>query len=80
MLRPEIARYASLPGGHQEGWPDALYNVMTDIYGVIDGSPASPTFCTFAGATRTACVIDAMLKSAAEGGVWQAVAETGVQV
>ena len=33
--RPARARYAHLPGGHQEGWADAFCNVMRDVYGVI---------------------------------------------
>ena len=29
------ARYAHLPGGHQEAWADAFCNLMRDIYGFI---------------------------------------------
>ena len=31
---PRCARYAHLPGGHQEAWADAFCNLMRDIYGV----------------------------------------------
>ena len=74
LLGEEAATYARLPGGHQEGWADAFHNVIADIYRCIrDGSTAHrrPTVCTFADATRTACIIDAMLRSAADGGVWR---------
>ena len=33
LLSPGAARYARLPGGHQEGWADAFRNVFDDIYG-----------------------------------------------
>jgi uncharacterized protein with LGFP repeats len=68
-----------LPAGHQEGWADAFANVIGDIYTVIrsGGAVSRPaTLCTFADATRTACVLEAMLKSAAAGGVWTDVVES----
>jgi len=65
--------YAHLPAGHQEGWADAFANVIRDIYDAIRSGSAVPrpsTLCTFADATRTAFVLEAMLASAAAGGVW----------
>ena len=35
LASPEAQRYMRLPGGHQEGWADAFFNVMRDIYAVI---------------------------------------------
>jgi len=71
--------YAHLPAGHQEGWADAFANVIRDIYTVIRSGSREPrpaTLCTFADATRTAYVLEAMLNSAAAGGVWTDVIES----
>ena len=37
LIDDGIRRYARLPGGHQEGWADAFFNVMHDIYSAISG-------------------------------------------
>lgn len=78
-LLHEAARpYAHLPGGHQEAWADAFCNVMRDIYGFIaSGRRADeakpPAFATFDDGYRAACVVDAILKSHADGAVWTSV-------
>ena len=74
LLVPGAARYAHLPGGHQEAWADAFCNVMRDIYGFIaDGKPPSaahpPAFATFEDGYRANCVVEAILKSA-KAGAW----------
>ncbi len=78
LVLPGAAKYAHLPGGHQEGWSDAFRNVIRDGYEWIRGGvvPAEkpPTVCTFEDARRVLCVIEAMLKSHASGGVWTDVA------
>src|SRR5580765_2560042 len=35
LVDPTLRSYVHLPGGHQEGWPDANFNVMQSIYGFI---------------------------------------------
>jgi len=75
LLGPEAARYAHLPGGHQEGWADAFCNVMRDVYGFIaDGRSMAgerpPSFATFEDGYHSACVVDAVLESHRRGGVW----------
>jgi predicted dehydrogenase len=75
LLGPEAARYAHLPGGHQEGWADAFCNVMRDVYGFIaDGRSMAgerpPAFATFEDGYHSACVVDAVLESHRRGGVW----------
>ena len=71
LLSPQAAAYAHLPGGHQESWADAFRNVIADIYThILDRTVRPATLCTFADATRTANIIDAMLRSANAGGVW----------
>ncbi|MBT2744922.1 MULTISPECIES: Gfo/Idh/MocA family oxidoreductase [unclassified Lysobacter] len=79
LLLPEARPYARLPGGHQESWSDAFCNLMRDIYASIAGWPDTgaalpPTVATFHDALRVQCTIDAMLDSAARGGVWTSVA------
>jgi predicted dehydrogenase len=78
LLSGGARAYAHLPGGHQEGWADAFCNVMRDIYGFIaDGrqatDPKPPAFATFEDGYRSACVVDAALKSHQAGGVWTTV-------
>jgi predicted dehydrogenase len=72
----EAARhYTHLPGGHQEGWADAFFNVMRDVYGVIAaGTPPPdrrpPAFATFEDGYDSACVVEAVLESHRRGAVW----------
>jgi predicted dehydrogenase len=78
LLHEGARRYAHLPGGHQEAWADAFCNVMRDIYGFIASGRSvdevkPPAFATFDDGYRAACVVDAILKSHAEGGVWTTV-------
>lgn len=76
LLHPSIRQYAHLPAGHQEGWPDAFHNVIADIYKWIATDERSPAVCTFADGYRVCLIIDAMLRSHAAGGVWQAVEDS----
>jgi predicted dehydrogenase len=78
QLDPAVRKYAHLPGGHQEGWPDALFNQLKDIYSVILGentsAPAMPlSFASFEDGYRANCLVDAMFDSYAAGGVWKEV-------
>ena len=77
LVSPEARRYVHLPGGHQEAWADAFANLMRDAYEWIHlgGQPeAKPTMLpTFQDGYRSTCLVEAMLKSAAAGSVWQTV-------
>jgi len=77
MMHEGMRGYARLPGGHQEGWADAFYNVMRDIYGTIATSDRStarpPALATFADGYRAHRIVDAVLKSAQAGSVWTTV-------
>jgi predicted dehydrogenase len=68
--------YAHLPGGHQEAWADAFCNVMRDIYGVIAAGPPfralPPAVATFEDGYRANRIVEAILESARQGGVWTA--------
>lgn len=74
LMVPDAAQFAHLPGGHQEGWPDAFRNVVAEIYKWVlaGGAPAAkpPMVSDFANGYAVSCVIAAMLRSHAAGGVW----------
>jgi hypothetical protein len=77
LVSPDVLRYIHLPGGHQESWADAFFNLIRDAYGWIrEGAPpnARPAMVpTFDDGYRSTCLVDAMLKSHVAGGVWQKV-------
>jgi predicted dehydrogenase len=74
-LLDERARgYAHLPGGHQEAWADAFFNVMREVYTCIAAGPPYPALppmvATFEDGFRANRIVDAILESAADGGAW----------
>jgi predicted dehydrogenase len=68
LLDPSVAPLARFPGGHQEGWPDALRNLFADFYAAVDahdrGEPYEATFASFADAHHVVRVVDAIAASA----------------
>jgi predicted dehydrogenase len=74
LVSPDALPYVHLPGGHQEAWADAFRNLIADAYRWIreGGRPeAKPApLPTFEDGYRSTCLIEAMLKSHAAGGVW----------
>lgn len=83
LVLPDVRRYVHLPGGHQESWTDAFLNLMRDAYHWIreGGAPAAKPemLPTFEDGYRSACVVDAMLRSHAGGGVWEKVRYTAAE-
>jgi predicted dehydrogenase len=77
LIDADIRGYAHLPGGHQEAWADAFCNVMRDIYGSIAAGPPysalPPAVATFEDGLRAHRIVEAVLDSARQGGVWVAV-------
>jgi predicted dehydrogenase len=75
LVSQDARGYVHLPGGHQEGWADAFTNLLRDAYTWIaagaraDAKPAM--LPTFEDGYRSACVIDAILRSHAAGGAWE---------
>jgi predicted dehydrogenase len=67
LLGSEAAPLAHYPGGHQEGWPDALANLVRDFYAAVAERAHAASFATFADAHRTTQVIEAILASHREG-------------
>jgi predicted dehydrogenase len=78
LVSAEARPYVHLPGGHQEAWADAFRNLMQDAYSWIHagGAPeAQPAMLpTFNDGYRSACLVEAMLKSHATGNSWQEIA------
>jgi len=78
LIDAEARPYAHLPGGHQEAWADAFSNLMRDIYGAIAAGqpyrPLPPTVATFEDGYRANAIVEAILDSAGQGGVWTEVA------
>ncbi len=63
----------SLPGGHPEGWSDALRDLFRDVYASIltaQPPPDDGTYPTFADGERAVRFVDAVLRSAERGG-WE---------
>jgi predicted dehydrogenase len=77
FLRGESRGYTRLPPGHQDGWSDSFRNVIGDAYQWIrtqaDPAKRPATICTFAEAAQVCCVVEAMVRSQAAGGVWETV-------
>jgi predicted dehydrogenase len=75
LVSGDARGYVHLPGGHQEGWADAFTNLIRDAYtwiaagALADAKPAM--LPTFEDGYRSACVIDAILRSHAAGGAWE---------
>lgn len=80
LVSADVRRYTHLPGGHQEAWADAFLNVIRDAYEWIrEGAQpdAKPSLLpTFEDGYRSTCVIDAILRSHAAGGMWETVQYT----
>jgi predicted dehydrogenase len=71
LLCREALPYAHLPGGHQESWADAFRNVVRDIYLAIAGERThGAAIATFEDGFHAAGVVDAILESHRQGGVW----------
>jgi predicted dehydrogenase len=75
LVDPTLRSYVHLPGGHQEGWPDANFNVMQSIYGFIaagrkSGDQRPGAFATFEDGFRANAVVETIIQSARAGSVW----------
>lgn len=68
LLSPQAARLSGFPGGHQEGYPDTLKNLIGNLYAYIEAGDftASRQFPTFEDGHREMLLCDAVLKSANE--------------
>jgi predicted dehydrogenase len=77
LVSPSVKPYVRLPGGHQESWSDAFFNVISQAYlWVRDGGApeAKPDMLpTFSDGYRSACVIEAIVRSHSAGSTWEPV-------
>ncbi|MNR27319.1 hypothetical protein D3C85_1445860 [compost metagenome] len=68
LLSKSAAELSHYPGGHQEGWPDALKNMLIDYYSAIRNKEANASserrsFADFEDGHGVMKVIDAILES-----------------
>jgi predicted dehydrogenase len=67
LLGEAAAPLAHYPGGHEEGWPDALRNLLADVVEAVRarrrGEHHDATFASFADAHHTTMVVEAILAS-----------------
>jgi predicted dehydrogenase len=81
LLLPGAAGLARLPGGHEEGWADALRNLLADFYAAVEARAAGTThagsFASFADGAQLAELVDAALASDVAGS-WVRVGATRV--
>jgi predicted dehydrogenase len=67
LLAPAAASLARFPAGHQEGWPDALRNLMSDVDAAVRaravGEHHQGSFATFAEAAQVQRVVEAIVRS-----------------
>ena len=70
LLDPEVAKYASYPGGHAEGFPDTSKQLFAEIYSYIlrngYAHGEKPAFPTFWDGAREVRICDAVIRSSAE--------------
>lgn len=67
LFNPEALSSIHHPGGHNEGWPDALKNGMKNFYTFIKEGKSlekdKPNFATFEDGHLSMCITDAILES-----------------
>jgi predicted dehydrogenase len=73
-LAPAAARYATLPGGHPQGYHDCFDAFVADTYTAIRTGNVPDGLPLFADGLRAALITEAVLRSADDGG-WQRVSD-----
>jgi predicted dehydrogenase len=69
-LSPAAGRYATLPGGHPQGYADCFAAFVADFYDAIRTGQVPDGLPVFADGLRAAHITDAVLASEAGGGKW----------
>jgi predicted dehydrogenase len=67
-LRPEAARYVTLPGGHPQGYHDCFDAFIADTYAAIRGDDKPDGLPGIADGLRAATITEAVVTSAHDGG------------
>jgi predicted dehydrogenase len=66
-LSPAAGRYATLPGGHPQGYADCFDAFVADFYEAVQTGAAPDGLPVFADGLRTVRITEAVLESAASG-------------
>jgi predicted dehydrogenase len=66
-LSPAAARYATLPGGHPQGYADCFDAFVADFYEAVETGQAPDGLPVFADGLRAARITEAVLASASSG-------------
>ena len=74
-LSPAAARYATLPGGHPQGYADCFAAFVADFYEAVRTGRAPDGLPVFADGLRATRITEAVLASASTG-EWVDVAAT----
>jgi predicted dehydrogenase len=69
-LSAPAARYATLPGGHPQGYADCFDAFVADFYEAVRGGALPDGTPTFDDGLRAALITDAVLKSSGRDGEW----------
>lgn len=71
LISEKARSFINYPGGHNEGWPDALKNGMHTFYSFIKNgkNPAvdEKQFATFLDGHKSMCIVEAILESSVSG-------------
>ncbi len=82
LLAPGVGRFSNLPAGHNEGWADALRNLMAEIYDFVRAGKnpvrEQPGFATFQDGLAENELVEAILDSHHRG-AWVKVAGVAEQ-
>jgi len=70
FMSEPAARFATLPGGHPQGYADCFEAFVTDVYDQIRSGADGEGTPTFADGLRAARLTDTVLASAADDGSW----------
>jgi len=63
LLSERAASLAHYPGGHQEGWPDGLKNLLIEFYETVRSGDPDSSFATLEDGHRIMQIVDAILES-----------------
>ncbi|WP_407267828.1 Gfo/Idh/MocA family protein [Radiobacillus sp. PE A8.2] len=63
LLSEEAEKLTHYPGGHQEGWPDGLKNLLLDFYRTIRSNEKTASFATIDDGHCIMQLVDAILES-----------------
>jgi predicted dehydrogenase len=69
-LSEDANRISRLPAGHAQGYQDAFDAFVADTYAAVRGAPMPDGVPSFDDGARSARIIDAVLRSAADDGAW----------